>query len=1494
MSDISIFEIFKNPISENDRIFLRRIGLHNESEVVMKTCLLFLRNKHIIEQSIFDVKGLEYILSKSNDIDLTLRYLLKIEDEPVIPNPEIFKVQPISTTNPPNPTNIPLTHTIVEQKEEKTVAEKILPANYPVPHAVKIVEKDKIKKITTFEKKRISEFICEMYNSDGCNPLASKISNALVRVAATRIFADPEQSIMELPVNSVDSYNQLAGNKTVGKFGMGFFSILYWILQPASDGTFKRDITIKTTYLLDKILKGTILKIEWSSEGLIVRMNQCPPDKRTGTGIRLDCSKQPLDSNSLYKLFEQLQKLDNIEGARVIINGSQINRDVGQNIVNVVLNTNEVMVADFAAGINENVIIESLLVPSSSSKTRSFDEEPYRHPICFQQETPIYRAGFNYLNLIVNGVRISTIRSETKEVPKIFNIYMPYNSKVPVSRDDIIYEHGSKEVVFFKRSILDLISLLRKYDGDIVPLLELLSEYCKKNRSDALLSCVLEIRKEIEESSLIKLPCNSLWKSLRPTQTFKNESILYDTPDMFDTERKIDPYLSQFAIENVFKMRKIVRTPLTDKLVTSGGMFTYLFVGSDIKTQEDLANLSLSNSETLLIPFSEDFDVDIVPDLTDKKWVSSYLKAKKLSFKISNELERYFKILKCTWLRKFASFDRNEVYIYEFLYGFNDAIKDDAAMISFITSLNAKYSDMKIRPIYGRNAGIYPYEFGDVFQFSKSLDVKLKDKRGRVQGEMYTLEREYNQFIINLIKEMMKLFVEITPNDTDGSASFPDILDFDFTRYSIYHDRITREIMNGIQKCTTKHEKFLFMHIFLPFIDKYYYDKRSFEGIGSYFVDELRRKFSSPELFNFIYDFYYSVNHRVDTVNRLITPLTISLENYFRYTNTKLTEVSYEINQGYRFSAKSLIKYIFTNTTLNVPDISEQYKTFTDDETKVQIVEIAVNEGTTKPFIQSVLTELIQNSIDAIRGSGAQNRNVDISISESIISVKDYVGFSNIETIMIPFYSSKDPNDPNVTGEMGTGFFNVYRQPWTKFVIIRTVVDGTCYFVKATPLVRDNIVYDIEYNMQVSKITEENSTVISIVLKKNIELLARTITDAFIFTGSYLSIIRCANLRLNEKPITSNYQNCYSDEYVDVYTINDRNVVSFVLTNDIPFCNLEVFIKDFQSSDDEMVKLVSSFCLNSIVVNVKKGAYVPSQARTKINIPHTLLTTFGACLKHGIYNAILSLYVQNLYPRDNYVIELSDSESSISQLKISKYSKSNILKYPFGTLNGIGNNIREIINGLINKILKDEMTIDQIDQSSLLGKAVYKWFSNKKLKEEKNKSVYKGPEPRESSILQRFVDIYWRYVNRQIDIGRIKIDRRPNPLAPKVFMVPLGTVRGCYIRDNHTLCFGIGHYDDEEFRRELMKFKTKGIINNVAAFSVNNVISKFLSPSIPAVTLLHELGHAIQGQSHNESSHGTTSIKIDTSDYLEFDEMCIEIYKLCVQDGVIMEFITSL
>ena len=84
--------------------------------------------------------------------------------------------------------------------------------------------------------------------------------------------------------------------------------------------------------------------------------------------------------------------------------------------------------------------------------------------------------------------------------------------------------------------------------------------------------------------------------------------------------------------------------------------------------------------------------------------------------------------------------------------------------------------------------------------------------------------------------------------------------------------------------------------------------------------------------------------------------------------------------------------------------------------------------------------------------------------------------------IMIPFLSTKSFDDPRVTGEMGSGFFYVYRYPWCQYVIFQTVYQNQLTVIQATPILKDQRVIDIDYQMTQQTVNRPNGTTVEIVL----------------------------------------------------------------------------------------------------------------------------------------------------------------------------------------------------------------------------------------------------------------------------------------------------------------------------------------------------------------------------------------------------------------------------
>ena len=161
------------------------------------------------------------------------------------------------------------------------------------------------------EKIPLERLLVEKY--DSCRNFSKKLATSLIRVASTRIFNNPYQSILELPVNSIDSYRRMSTrNKytSVGKFGMGFFSILYWVVNSkrkiflyskTEEESFKASITSKE----DQIFLS--VDTYWDEEGF-------------GTKVVIDAEAEPFSKEEIDQFNKQVYKLFAIPDVSIIIN----------------------------------------------------------------------------------------------------------------------------------------------------------------------------------------------------------------------------------------------------------------------------------------------------------------------------------------------------------------------------------------------------------------------------------------------------------------------------------------------------------------------------------------------------------------------------------------------------------------------------------------------------------------------------------------------------------------------------------------------------------------------------------------------------------------------------------------------------------------------------------------------------------------------------------------------------------------------------------------------------------------------------------------------------------------------------------------------------------------------------------------------------------------------------------------------------------------------
>jgi hypothetical protein len=171
-----------------------------------------------------------------------------------------------------------------------------------------------------------------------------------------------------------------------------------------------------------------------------------------------------------------------------------------------------------------------------------------------------------------------------------------------------------------------------------------------------------------------------------------------------------------------------------------------------------------------------------------------------------------------------------------------------------------------------------------------------------------------------------------------------------------------------------------------------------------------------------------------------------------------------QLDPQYEFTSNQLIARVMSSDA-TPKDILASIDA-TSPKSNLQMLGIVVNEGNTRPFVVAVLQELVQNAIDAIRSSSAF-AHVELDFEKSqetgklVMAITDPVGMT-LDTLLkmnIPFYSGKTSKDANTTGEMGTGFFNVFRE--TSRVFVKTQKNSQIILWESTPIVEDKRVVDI-------------------------------------------------------------------------------------------------------------------------------------------------------------------------------------------------------------------------------------------------------------------------------------------------------------------------------------------------------------------------------------------------------------------------------------------------
>lgn len=343
-----------------------------------------------------------------------------------------------------------------------------------------------------------------------CTDIGGRVARSLIRVAATRIFADPAQSALEPVVNSLDAYSP---QKNTGKFGMGFFSLLYWIKDDAQ-------LIIKTTYERNGQLCAYTATIYMeNNEVYMINLQNAESAEHTGTDIHL---KMRMNGILVSNFQKQLGKLRFTPLAAIYVNGALLNETNVENPKVEVSLTQEngFRVVDNAKGISRDVLLGSLIVPTISTKTIQLSEtttalKQYIPKPIIQKKAKSYASESQFL-ILVNFIVVVELSFKLEKHDFVIALDLPAWTKIPVSRDDVLLSSIESE---FETNLSLIIDTLSYSYRTILPLEIAINRFIEQTASDTNRSIAKKtLQKVLAEKKLLLINYKN-HKEFKPLQS---------------------------------------------------------------------------------------------------------------------------------------------------------------------------------------------------------------------------------------------------------------------------------------------------------------------------------------------------------------------------------------------------------------------------------------------------------------------------------------------------------------------------------------------------------------------------------------------------------------------------------------------------------------------------------------------------------------------------------------------------------------------------------------------------------------------------------------------------------------------------------------------------------------------------------------------------------------------------------------------------------------
>jgi hypothetical protein len=1246
---------------------------------------------------------------------------------------------------------------------------------------------------------RNQDFLTEI-RADSCFEISGKIADNLIRVASTRIFQNPIQSFNEPITNALDAYLLREGKRPMGKFGLGFYSLFFWINEyPGS--------TIEIYSNADFITPWRAI----IDENFILQLRPAEI-RRERFIVTLKIQKLDIEDEIIDSLTRNFQF---VTTAEIMINDEIINPDTlnHNNKIKIIVeeeNIDEgyytiVSFTDYALGI-PLYQISDLLVPAISTKTIRSNTRPYLPKI--GEQTSIKPGDGFYI--LVGEIVIYSGESNLAII-----VQLSSETPVPVSRDDILISNRLVKEEF-EMNVLHLLELSLRQNPKEYPyqLIKALENYPTGEYF------VKTLKNKIQEQGYFLVP----YKYFNLYQQITTRKLVgIDMKIDLQTEEIIISENSDkiLGIRDIF-IGKIVYYVREEDVISFGDSIQLVFLGSKYQnvTQDQFLAFSIIFKEHSLLPFNADWGRESIAKIKKNKnpaIQNLICRLNGLSYIFSNNSVEFCTDIAISlvklWIRKFPSITARLIAGY-----------------------------IKLCDTYKPNE-----DYGSV---KKELKFSKDSTQLALNDQLY-----YSDYYLELFERIIDF------------AAANDIM--------IYIDPEDFSQRSDILDQAKNLEEFLYLLQFM----KLELFSVSVADILDFWRTEQRNKLRIELMMQ---DYILSKEIEIELLIRGPLKIFIQLFNQrqiFRNIEPTPPFHSFDGEEYY------LSRYL-QNAFEGKDEISAK-----PGDLPIQLIEIAINEGTTKGFIEAMITETFQNARDA----GAKTIDINTGKTGNLLSysIYDNIGIppEGIISLSIPFLSSKKASESQA-GEMGSGFFNVYRN--ASLVHIKTTFNGFRTEIIDLPIRENERVVDVKRRIQRQYFNFQNGTTITVYFhSKNPE---KDLAKMIIFSESILPlsspiILNNKVFEIPSKPV--------SDFDSEIMTVRRSHFgfQSYLLTKGVPFApllNIDLKIPEF------LIPFISF----NLIVNLKKN-FTPTQSRTKIRLEDD--EDVRDDLLKAIYFHILELQLEN---PDKSVIPNWRSEGDANQIlpEATDEEPENLSEF-------IWNYSYHYIYDYVKRIesrKKADFIEEEINPKKQKKEII--WFG-KKLKprklrpleqlerikkgyiESSERPIIRHPfgKTPESELELRAAEGWMKSKSSYVNIYEIEIVKNLPALAEffdifvKSFVKRIGLSNPPSVEIIEEFIPNDGEYSPSENKISINIFNYHGKIpNELTVETIRKFISEneSISKTLPASTLIHELEHFRRGTGESYDAHQPMRIN---GVELSFDQCANYFYDKALENGLIQD-----